>query len=138
MAKGTEVVPKKKSEYTAEDLRAAGTIKGIPGYEIETVITYGRRGEMQIYTCDNRVLTKLKKLVDDEIWKVKKIERNAEGELRGVFVTAPQKMLTFRKKATTRTKGGEDYREALIEEELKEDFEKDFDEEDVEGGEEGN
>lgn len=135
MAKGT--IKKTENTYTAEDLRSAGTIKGIPGYEIETVITYGRKGEMQIYTCDNRVLTKLKKLVDDEIWKVKKIERNAEGELRGVFVTAPQRMLTFRKKIVTRTartKDGEDSGEALVEEELKEDF----DEEDVEGGEKDN
>ena len=131
MTKGT--IKETENTYTAEDLRSAGTIKGIPGYEIETVITYGRKGEMQIYTCDNRVLTKLKKLVDDEIWKVKKIERNAEGELRGVFVTAPQKMLTFRRKATPRTKGGEDSGEALIEEELEEDF----DEENVEGDEEG-
>ena len=132
MAKGT--IKETENAYTAEDLRSAGTIKGIPGHEIETVITYGRKGEMQIYTCDNRVLTKLKKLVDDEIWKVKKIERNAEGELRGVFVTAPQKMLTFRRKVTTRTKGGEDSGEILVEEELKEDFDK----ESVESSEEDN
>lgn len=75
------------------------TFVGVDMDEQETIITMLRgEEEVRIYTADNTMLTKLKKLMETgaKQYHVERIDRDREGNPRGVFVVAPKRCLSLR------------------------------------------
>ena len=71
---------------------------GVPASEQETTINYSRDDNCAVvYTCDNTVLTKLKRLqkANPKAYVVTRIFRMG-GEVTGVEVKFPKNFLTFR------------------------------------------
>ena len=67
--------------------------------EQETIITKMRDDDyIQIYTCDNTMLTKLKKLMAAEggQYEVVSVEHFGDGSVSGVTVRAPERCLSLR------------------------------------------
>ena len=72
-----------------------------PGEEQETTIVFTRNDtHMQIYTSDNTMLTKLKRLVKEDggLWKCWCAGLNSGGNPTGYFFEGPKNMLTLRGK----------------------------------------
>lgn len=77
------------------------SITGVSADEQETTINYGRIDkEAEVYTSDNTVLTKIKNMFnsDDCEWKLKDVVKDQEGNVVGVFVTVPKKLISLRAK----------------------------------------
>ena len=72
-----------------------------PTEEQETTIVFTRNDTcMQIYTSDNTMLTKLKKLIkeDSGVWKCWCAGLNGDNNPTGYFFEGPKSMLTIRSK----------------------------------------
>lgn len=84
------------AKYTVDDVVA---IKGLSGEEQETTVQMSRTEDMaRIWTSDNTVVTKIKRLMEraPDQWKLVKISTNAVGEPAGYFFECPKKWVGLR------------------------------------------
>lgn len=84
------------AKYTVDDVVA---IKGVSVEEQETTVQMGRTEDVAyVWTSDNTIVTKIKKLMvkAPDQWKLVKISTNADGEAVGYFFECPKKLVTFR------------------------------------------
>jgi hypothetical protein len=81
-------------KYTYKDLQP---VVGIASEERETITRSDDSGKMTIYTCENPMITKLRKLCESnpENYAVKRVDK-LNGQLTGYVVTAPRELLTLR------------------------------------------
>ena len=84
------------AKYTVDDL---AVIKGLSSEEQETTVQMSRTEDVAyVWTSDNVVVTKIKKLMEraPDQWKLVKISTNAVGEHVGYFFECPKKLVSFR------------------------------------------
>lgn len=84
------------AKYTVDDVVV---IKGLSSEEQETTVQMSRTEDMAyVWTSDNVVVTKIKKLMEraPDQWKLVKISTNAAGEPVGYFFECPKKLVSFR------------------------------------------
>lgn len=84
------------AKYTVDDV---AVIKGLSSEEQETTVQMSRTEDVAyVWTSDNVVVTKIKKLMEraPDQWKLVKISTNAAGEPVGYFFECPKKLVSFR------------------------------------------
>ena len=84
------------AKYTVDDV---AVIKGVSSEEQETTVQMSRTEDVAyVWTSDNVVVTKIKKLMEraPDQWKLVKISTNAAGEPVGYFFECPKKLVSFR------------------------------------------
>lgn len=85
-------------------------IRGVDVSEQETTINFGRNDEeMEVYTSSNLTLTKIKRIFRQENheWKLKEVIKDLDGNVVGVFFTAPKNLINF----TSRKREGREFTE---------------------------
>ena len=91
-------------EYTKEFIDSL-LIQGVTNEEAETVITFGRTVDTAtVFTNDNTVITKLKKLYENnpESWKLISHSHTKDGKITGVQFSCPKKCISLRGGVQTR------------------------------------
>ena len=84
------------AKYTVDDV---AVIKGVSSEEQETTVQMSRTEDVAyVWTSDNVVVTKIKKLMEraPDQWKLVKISTNAAGEPVAYFFECPKKLVSFR------------------------------------------
>lgn len=82
--------------YTAEDIAMT---EGVKSDEQETTVSFGRNDAVaKVWTNDNTVLTKLRKLVEKapDQWKVVDVTKDRDGKVVGYFFECPKKLIRFK------------------------------------------
>lgn len=83
-------------QYTAEDITVT---EGVKSDEQETTVSFGRNDTAaKVWTNDNTVLTKLKKLVEraPDQWRVVDVTKDKDGKVVGYFFECPKKLIGFK------------------------------------------